>query len=98
MLLCSGEAVRYKILSTEIVSFLFVVVALSMALTPFLAEFGQRLGKTFERGDMKVTSHDAHALKQFPAWSRLLSFNCPQLPNQQKALRRSVMNKHVVIN
>lgn len=45
---------RYRILSTEIVSFLFVVVALSMALTPFLAEFGQRLGKSFEKGDMKV--------------------------------------------
>ena len=47
---------RYRILKTETVSFLFVVVAFSMALTPFLAEFGQRLGKKFERGDMKVGS------------------------------------------
>ena len=45
---------RYRILKTDTVSFLFVVVAFSMALTPFLAEFGQRLGKKFERGDMKV--------------------------------------------
>ena len=35
---------------------LFLVVALSMAATPFLAEFGQRLGKMFEKGDMKVRS------------------------------------------
>ncbi len=34
---------------------LFLVVALSMALTPFLAEAGQKLGKAFDKGDMKVT-------------------------------------------
>ena len=45
---------QYRILPAETVSFLFVVVALSMALTPFLADFGQRLGRMFERGDMKV--------------------------------------------
>lgn len=50
----SGEAVQHHILPAEMVRFLFVVVALSMALTPFLADFGQRLSKMFERGDMKV--------------------------------------------
>jgi len=27
-----------------------------MALTPFLAEFGQRLGKMFEKSDVKVST------------------------------------------
>ena len=54
--LCSGEALRHRILKAETISFLFVVVALSMALTPFMAEFGQRLGKKFDRGDMKAST------------------------------------------
>lgn len=33
---------------------LYLVVALSMALTPFLAEFGQKMAKVLERTDMKV--------------------------------------------
>ena len=36
------------------VSELFLVVALSMAITPFLAEAGQRLGKAFEKSDMQA--------------------------------------------
>ena len=36
------------------VSELFLVVALTMALTPGLAELGQRLGKAFEKSDVKV--------------------------------------------
>lgn len=52
----SGEAVSHKILPIEMVQQLFLVVALSMALTPFLAEFGQRLGKRYENSDMKVCS------------------------------------------
>ena len=54
--MCSGEALRHRILKAETISFLFVVVALSMALTPFMAEFGQRLGKKFDRGDMKAST------------------------------------------
>lgn len=49
-----GEAVSHKILPIEMVQQLFLVVALSMALTPFLAEFGQRLGKRYENSDMKA--------------------------------------------
>lgn len=33
---------------------LYLVVALSMALTPFLAEFGQKMAKQLEKTDMKV--------------------------------------------
>lgn len=49
-----GEAVSHKILPQALVSKLFLIVSLSMALTPFLAEFGQRLGKMFEKSDFKV--------------------------------------------
>ena len=49
-----GEAVQHKILPAALVSKLFLVVALSMALTPFLAEGGAKLGKVFEKSDMKV--------------------------------------------
>lgn len=49
-----GEAITHNILPAELVRILFLVVALSMALTPFLAEFGQRLSKTFDKGDMKA--------------------------------------------
>ena len=52
----SGEAVAHRILPASMVSQLFLVVALSMALTPFLATFGQRLGKIFEKNDMKAGS------------------------------------------
>ncbi|KAL0018097.1 hypothetical protein WJX77_002629 [Trebouxia sp. C0004] len=49
-----GEAVSHKILPQALVSKLFLIVSLSMALTPFLAEFGQRLGKMFEKSDVKA--------------------------------------------
>ena len=51
-----AEAIVHSILPADMVRQLFLVVALSMAATPFLAEFGQRLGKMFEKGDMKVRS------------------------------------------
>ena len=51
---CSGEAVSHRILPQQMVQQLFLVVALSMALTPFLADLGQRLGKRFDTTDMKV--------------------------------------------
>lgn len=52
-----GEAVSHRILPQALVSKLFLIVSLSMALTPFLAEFGQRLGKMFEKSDFKVNPH-----------------------------------------
>jgi hypothetical protein len=52
--LCAGEAITHKIMAPELVSILFLVVALSMALTPFLADGGARLSKAFDKGDMKA--------------------------------------------
>lgn len=49
-----GEAVTHKILPAALVSKLFLIVALSMALTPFLAEFGAQLAKMFESSDVKA--------------------------------------------
>ena len=64
---CSGEAVQHKILQPQMVSELFLVVALSMAITPFLASLGQRLGKAFEKSDMSVrtSSHSSPFLHTF---------------------------------
>ena len=50
----SGEAMAHGLVSKALVSELFLVVALTMALTPFLAELGARLGKAFESSDFKV--------------------------------------------
>ena len=50
----AGEAITHKIMAPELVSILFLVVALSMALTPFLAAGGARLSKAFDKGDMKA--------------------------------------------
>ena len=44
----------HGLVSKALVSELFLVVALTMALTPFLAELGARLGKAFESSDFKV--------------------------------------------
>ena len=52
--LCSGEAMSHNLLQKAMVSELFLVVALTMALTPLLAEIGQRLGKAFEKSDVKA--------------------------------------------
>ena len=49
-----GEAVAAKILDPAVVAELFLVVALTMALTPLLAELGARFGKAFDRSDMKA--------------------------------------------
>ncbi|BDA44544.1 probable glutathione-regulated potassium-efflux system protein KefB at C-terminar half [Coccomyxa sp. Obi] len=49
-----GEAVSHGLIGKAMVSELFLVVALTMALTPFLAEIGQRLGKAFEKSDVKA--------------------------------------------
>ena len=44
----------HNLLQKAMVSELFLVVALTMALTPLMAEIGQRLGKAFEKSDVKV--------------------------------------------
>ena len=50
----SGEAMSHNLLQKAMVSELFLVVALTMALTPLMAAIGQRLGKAFEKSDVKV--------------------------------------------
>lgn len=44
----------HRILSPELAQLLFLVVALSMALTPFLAEAGQKIGKAFGKNELVV--------------------------------------------
>ncbi len=44
----------HNLLQKAMVSELFLVVALTMALTPLMAEIGQRLGKAFEKSDVKA--------------------------------------------
>ncbi|XP_078442718.1 K+ efflux antiporter 2 [Wolffia australiana] len=48
-----GEAVNQGILSAKNSSLLFLVVGISMALTPWLAAGGQFLASRFEQGDMR---------------------------------------------
>ena len=55
----------HGLVSKALVSELFLVVALTMALTPFLAELGARLGKAFESSDFKVR---APAILHAPGW------------------------------
>jgi Kef-type K+ transport system membrane component KefB len=49
-----GEAVAAKILDPAAVSILFLVVALTMALTPLLADLGARYGRAFDKTDVKA--------------------------------------------
>lgn len=49
-----GEAVSRGIMGAALAKELYLVVALSMALTPFLAEFGGKVGRRLERSDMKA--------------------------------------------
>lgn len=51
-----GEAVSRGIMGANLAKELYLVVALSMALTPFLADFGARIGRLLERNDMKTLS------------------------------------------
>lgn len=51
-----GEAMGCGLMSNAAVREIFLVVALSMALTPYLAEFGQKIGRMFEKNDVKVCS------------------------------------------
>ncbi|KAI8114011.1 hypothetical protein M9434_002137 [Picochlorum sp. BPE23] len=49
-----GEAVSKGIFGAALAKEMYLVVALSMALTPFLAEFGGKIGKLMEKNDMKA--------------------------------------------
>lgn len=49
-----GEAVSRGIFGAALAQELYLVVALSMALTPFLSEFGGKVGKLMEKRDMKA--------------------------------------------
>jgi voltage-gated potassium channel Kch len=49
-----GEAISKGILTQLMVKELYLVVALSMALTPFLCELGAKAAKAMEKGDMKA--------------------------------------------
>ncbi|KAL4424105.1 hypothetical protein ABPG75_001406 [Micractinium tetrahymenae] len=49
-----GEAVSRGIMGAALAKELYLVVALSMALTPFLAQFGGKLGQMLEKSDMKA--------------------------------------------
>uniref|UniRef100_A0A0D9WBC2 DNA mismatch repair protein MSH3 n=1 Tax=Leersia perrieri TaxID=77586 RepID=A0A0D9WBC2_9ORYZ len=48
-----GEAVNQGLLSPQLSSLLFLVVGISMALTPWLAAFGQFLASKFEQHDVR---------------------------------------------
>jgi voltage-gated potassium channel Kch len=48
-----GEAVAKGLFGAALAQEMFLVVALSMALTPFLAEFGGKVGKLLEKKDVR---------------------------------------------
>jgi len=49
-----GEAVQRGVLPAALTNQLYLVVALSMALTPYLAALGAKMGATLERQDVKA--------------------------------------------
>jgi monovalent cation:proton antiporter-2 (CPA2) family protein len=49
-----GEAVAKGLFNAALAKEMYLVVALSMALTPFLAEFGGKVGRLLEKNDMKA--------------------------------------------
>jgi monovalent cation:proton antiporter-2 (CPA2) family protein len=51
-----GEAVSRGIMGAGLAKELYLIVALSMALTPYLAAFGGKIGRLLERNDMKTLS------------------------------------------
>ncbi|XRA99741.1 K(+) efflux antiporter 2 [Pycnococcus provasolii] len=61
-----GESVRNAIVSKSLAEHLYLVVALSMALTPWLAAAGSMISKRFEKSDSKkfqVTTTDTDDMK-----------------------------------
>eukprot|EP00877_Chromochloris_zofingiensis_P008397 jgi/Chrzof1/3810/Cz13g09190.t1_KEA1[v5.2] len=59
-----GEAVSKGVLPAALISQLYLVVALSMALTPYLAAIGGKLGQMFERSDMKALQPQDNEVKE----------------------------------
>ncbi|PNW84079.1 hypothetical protein CHLRE_04g220200v5 [Chlamydomonas reinhardtii] len=59
-----GEAVARGVLPAATCNLLYVVVALSMALTPYLAEFGSRLGAVMESSDLKELQPKEDEMKE----------------------------------
>ncbi|KAG2422408.1 hypothetical protein HXX76_016053 [Chlamydomonas incerta] len=59
-----GEAVARGVLPAATCNLLYVVVALSMALTPYLAEFGSRLGAVMETSDLKELQPKEDEMKE----------------------------------
>jgi monovalent cation:proton antiporter-2 (CPA2) family protein len=51
-----GEAVSRGIMGAGLAKELYLIVALSMALTPYLAAFGGKIGRLLEKNDMKALS------------------------------------------
>lgn len=49
-----GEAASVNLLPTALVTQLYLVVSLSMAILPYLAIAGSKIGKVFEKADMKA--------------------------------------------
>eukprot|EP00879_Flechtneria_rotunda_P019410 GHRR01020387.1.p1 GENE.GHRR01020387.1~~GHRR01020387.1.p1 ORF type:complete len:828 (+),score=374.04 GHRR01020387.1:716-3199(+) len=59
-----GEAVGKGVLPAALTSELYMVVALSMALVPYLAALGGKLGVLFERSDMKALQPQDSEVKE----------------------------------
>eukprot|EP00882_Tetradesmus_deserticola_P011321 GHRQ01011972.1.p1 GENE.GHRQ01011972.1~~GHRQ01011972.1.p1 ORF type:complete len:451 (+),score=278.84 GHRQ01011972.1:1091-2443(+) len=59
-----GEAVSKNVLPVALTNELYMVVALSMALVPYLAALGGKLGVLFERSDMKALQPDDNEVKE----------------------------------
>ncbi|GIL80514.1 hypothetical protein Vretifemale_9703, partial [Volvox reticuliferus] len=59
-----GEAVSRGVLPANVCNLLYVVVALSMALTPYLAELGSRLGVILESSDLKTLQPQEEEMKE----------------------------------
>lgn len=59
-----GEAVSKGVLPQALTSELYMVVALSMAMVPYLAALGGKLGGLFERSDMKALQPQEDEVKE----------------------------------
>lgn len=59
-----GEAVSKGVLPAALTNQLYLVVALSMALVPYLAALGATLGQAFDRSDVKAMQPDEEETKE----------------------------------
>ena len=65
-----GEAVSKGVLPASLTAELYMVVALSMALVPYLAALGGKMGTLFERSGEACTVKTWYRLKPAPQWWR----------------------------